>query len=87
MQKFDRRTDGLVFFSKPFPPAVFELELEHREEMSRSLARLLQGDHNFHLPLNLSTLYQSIPVYTSPLVHVSDPTIEEHRNERQNERP
>lgn len=48
-------------FSKPFTTVFNELELEHREEMSRNLARLLQGDDNFYLPLNLST-YQS----TSP---------------------
>lgn len=49
-------------FSKPFTTVFSELELEHREEMSRNLERLLQGDDNFYLPLNLSTLYQS----TSP---------------------
>lgn len=44
-------------FLKPFTTVFNELELEHREEMSRNLEHLLQGDDNFYLPLNLSTLY------------------------------
>ena len=43
-------------FLKPFTTVFNELELEHREEMSRNLEHLLQGDDNFYLPLNLSTV-------------------------------
>ena len=53
-------------FLKPFTTVFNELELEHREEMSRNLEHLLQGDDNFYLPQSEHC--------TSPLVHVSDPT-------------